>query len=129
LRQSEIYSSSVLELILKIFNVNTDLDVFRMLEIKKLYFDILLFLLINLNHVLPVLKAFKELCQSNTLDFALIRYFIGNLVEVIDKPYSKEFIELIREILSFSRVKDGLKNMEGINDFVSNLEEENFMVE
>jgi hypothetical protein len=100
-----------------------------MLEIKKLYFDILLFLLINLNHVLPVLKSFKELCQSNTLDFALIRYFIGNMIEVIDKPYSKEFIELMREILSFSRVKDGLKNMEGINDFVSNLEEENFMVE
>jgi negative elongation factor C/D len=109
--------------------VNTDLDVFRMLEIKKLYFDILLFLLINLNHVLPVLKAFKELCQSNALDFALIRYFIGNIIEVIDPPYSNEFIELMKEILSISRVKDGLKNMEGVNEFLLQFEEENFMIE
>eukprot|EP01080_Neovahlkampfia_damariscottae_P009737 gene9737-2064_t len=101
---NEIQCSSILELLSKLFTVHTDLDVFKIIEIKKLYLDVFVYLLFELNFVLPVLKSFKELCLSQSLDFELIRHFFGKIFNMIEKPYSNEFTDLLKEILSFSRI-------------------------
>lgn len=101
------HHSLIIELLSNLFKSSQFMDSLDVIEAKKLYLDVMIFL-IQIGHVLPTLNLFESLISSS--EYGLIKHFLDQVFHMIESPFSIEFKQSMLKILSHQRVKDALKN-------------------
>ncbi|KAL6062165.1 putative Endonuclease III [Balamuthia mandrillaris] len=88
---------TVLDVLVDCFEVDYDLDAPTSMDIRKSLMDNMIYLM-KCGHVLPVLKRVETWAPK--IDQALTRYFILQLAEMIEPPYSRDFVNGFFNVLS-----------------------------
>lgn len=112
----------VLDLLTELFESSHDeLDVLVQLEVKKMLLDRMLHLMTR-NCVVPVLNYIKNCWQKQDTDVSLIRYFVTELMDIIQAPYTVEFMRLLLPIAENNEITGNIKNEKEknqIQDFIA----------
>ncbi|KJE88423.1 TH1-like protein, partial [Capsaspora owczarzaki ATCC 30864] len=106
--QHSLHRPKVFALLQQLFAAEFDLDALVELSLKKAIFDRCIFLL-SLDYVIPIVKFARECLVSDRVDLSLIRHFSSEVVEIVDAPYSKQFLDEFLPIVVDQRVVDGFK--------------------
>ncbi|KAJ5072302.1 negative elongation factor d [Anaeramoeba ignava] len=89
----------VFEILRQLLFLSIDVDISDSFKIKKLVVDSMIELM-KAGYVIPIIKFF----ESSSLDRALLRYFVNQLLEIIEPPFSNVFFEefsvFLRKIIS-----------------------------
>ncbi|KAL9648739.1 hypothetical protein ABK040_003676 [Willaertia magna] len=101
-------SFSVLNVLKKCFNAKNDLDPLQAIEVKRIFLDVLIYL-IQLGYVLPTLQTVHDLIIDR-MDMSLIRHIINTIIELIEPPFSNDFVSKIVEILCIEHTRDALSS-------------------
>lgn len=100
------HHSLIFDLLSLLFKSSHYLDSLDVIEMKKLYLDVMIFM-IQIGYVLPCLNLFESLIPS--LEYGLLKHFLDQIFGMVESPFSDEFRQSMLKILSHQRVKDALK--------------------
>ncbi|UYV67725.1 NELFCD [Cordylochernes scorpioides] len=110
-----ILHKKVLELLIRLFeSPQEELDVLVQLELKKMLLDRMVHLLSH-GCTVPVVNYIKSCWQRQDTDISLIRYFVTEVLDMIDPPYTPEFIQLFLPLVESTEITGGMKP-DGDND-------------
>jgi negative elongation factor C/D len=87
----------ILNLLTDCFSIDYELDALATVEFKKELLGIMLYLM-KCGFVMPVLDYIAQ-CTGH-IDQSLIRHFITQLVEMIQPPYSPEFVASVLRVIA-----------------------------
>lgn len=100
---------SILHLISECFDMRFELDATIVLQLKRMYLDGMIYLL-KLGYVMPTLDVISNLCT--TMDLSLVRFVMFKLFDVIQPPYSAEFVTRLLQMLQLGRCKQALRRLQ-----------------
>lgn len=86
-----------------------DLEAFTRLAVKRRLLDSLLHLLL-LGEALPILQCMRR-CAP-TVDLALLRYFVTELIAMAAPPYAVRFLRAVVDMFAHRRVEEALRAAE-----------------
>uniref|UniRef100_A0A6G1SG95 Negative elongation factor C/D n=1 Tax=Aceria tosichella TaxID=561515 RepID=A0A6G1SG95_9ACAR len=99
----------VLELLIQLMNIEPeDMEVLQQLQIKRVIIDRMVHL-VSRNYVIPIIKHMRRCWQKQDMDVSLIRYFVTEMLEIIEPPYSQEFVHLLLPMIEASEITGNLK--------------------
>ncbi|XP_058790616.1 negative elongation factor D isoform X1 [Phymastichus coffea] len=108
----------VLKLLIQLFESKQDeLEILVQLEMKKMLIDRMVNLL-SKGCVVPVVSYIKQCWQRGDTDISLIRYFVTEVLEAIEPPYSGEFVQLFLPMVENEEITGTMRG-DGDNDLVS----------
>lgn len=97
--QQPLHRGQIFTLLLNLFFLETELDPITAAEKKKNILDCIVYL-IECGYSLPVMNTVSQ-WAANGVDLSLIRYFSVKLLNMIEPPYSDEFLQpMVAIILS-----------------------------
>lgn len=100
----------VLELLISLMEIEPeDLEVLQQLQVKRVIIDRMVHL-VSRNFVIPVIKHMRKCWQKQDTDVSLIRYFVTEVLEIIEPPYSQEFIHILLPMIEASEITGNLKS-------------------
>lgn len=103
----------VFDLIVMIFESKQDeLEILVQLEVKKMLIDRLVNLMAR-GYVIPVLKYMRNCWSKGDTDVSLIRYFVTELLDLINPPYTAEFVELFLPMVENDEITGGNAQLTG----------------
>lgn len=112
---------TVLSLFVQLFESKQDeLEILVQLEMKKMLIERMVNLL-SRGCVVPVVKYIKQCWQRGDTDISLIRYFVTEVLEAIDPPYTTEFIQLFLPIVENEEITGNMRTGESdpVSAFIS----------
>lgn len=99
----------VLELLIELMEIEPeDMEVLQQLQIKRVIIDRMVHL-VSRNYVIPIIKHMRKCWQKQDIDVSLIRYFVTEMLEIIEPPYSQEFIQILSPMIEASEITGNLK--------------------
>lgn len=99
----------VLELLVQLMTIEPeDMEVLQQLQIKRVIIDRMVHL-VSRNYVIPIIKHMRRCWQKQDMDVSLIRYFVTEMLEIIEPPYSQEFVHLLLPMIEASEITGNLK--------------------
>lgn len=99
----------VLELLTQLMNIEPeDMEVLQQLQIKRVIIDRMVHL-VSRNYVIPIIKHMRRCWQKQDMDVSLIRYFVTEMLEIIEPPYSQEFVHLLLPMIEASEITGNLR--------------------
>jgi negative elongation factor C/D len=99
----------VLELLIQLMSIEPeDMEVLQQLQIKRVIIDRMVHL-VSRNYVVPIIKHMRRCWQKQDMDVSLIRYFVTEMLEIIEPPYSQEFVHLLLPMIEASEITGNLK--------------------
>lgn len=99
----------VLELLIQLIDIEPeDMEVLQQLQIKRVIIDRMVHL-VSRNYVIPIIKHMRRCWQKQDMDVSLIRYFITEMLEIIEPPYSQEFVHLLLPMIEASEITGNLR--------------------
>ena len=99
----------VLELLINLIDLEPeDIEVLQQLQVKRVILDRMVHL-VSRNYVIPVIKHMRKCWQRQDTDVSLIRYFVTEVLEIIEPPYSQEFIHILLPMIEASEITGSLK--------------------
>lgn len=111
------FHQEILTLLINLFEtVQSEMEL-EQLEIRKMLLDHIVFLLAE-GCVVPVLKYIKLCSQRQDTDIYLIRYFVTEVLTLVNQPYSSEFVEHFLPLVE-NEVITGAIRSDGDDDLVS----------
>lgn len=100
----------VLELLIDLMEIEPeDLEVLQQLQVKRVIIDRMVHL-VSRNYVIPIIKHMRKCWQKQDTDVSLIRYFVTEVLEIIEPPYSQEFIHILLPMIEASEITGNLKS-------------------
>jgi len=87
---------AVFQLLRDCFEIDYDLDALAAVELKKELLENMLYLM-RCGYIMPILEYVQN--WATTIDQALMRHFVTKLLEMIEGPYSEQFLHKMLEIL------------------------------
>ena len=100
----------VLELLIQLMVIEPeDMEVLQQLQIKRVIIDRMVHL-VSRNYVIPIIKHMRRCWQKQDMDVSLIRYFVTEMLEIIEPPYSQEFVHLLLPMIEASEITGNLKS-------------------
>lgn len=107
----------MLEIVKTCFAIKTELDPLQVVEIRRVYLDVLVYL-IQTGYVLPTLNTLYKIISEN-LDLALVRHIASKIASMTEPPFSPEFVAGFSKILC--QAKDAIKSTKDIRPFVEHV--------
>ena len=104
----ESLSSIVLAIVKKCFYAKNDLDPLQSIEIKRVFLDVIIYLM-QLGYVIPTLQTVHDLILER-MDMSLIRHIINSIIDMIEPPFSLDFISKFVEILCIDHARDAISS-------------------
>lgn len=89
-----------------------ELEILVQLEVKKMLIDRLVNLMAR-GYVIPVLKYMRNCWSKGDTDVSLIRYFVTELLDLINPPYTAEFVELFLPMVENDEITGGNAQLTG----------------
>lgn len=100
----------VLELLIDLMEIEPeDMEVLQQLQVKRVIIDRMVHL-VSRNYVIPIIKHMRKCWQKQDTDVSLIRYFVTEVLEIIEPPYSQEFIHILLPMIEASEITGNLKS-------------------
>lgn len=100
----------VLELLIELMEAEPeDMEVLQQLQVKRVILDRMVHL-VSLHYVVPVLNYIRKCWQKQDTDVSLIRYFVTEVLEIIEPPYTQEFIHMLLPLIEANEITGNLKN-------------------
>ncbi|KAF0973276.1 hypothetical protein FDP41_008483 [Naegleria fowleri] len=110
----EPLSVTVLNIVKKCYYANHgDLDPLQAIEIKKVFLDVIIYLM-QLGYVLPTLQTIHDLIVER-MDMSLVRHVINSILDMIEPPFSLDFIKKFVEILCIDHARDAISTKSSPN--------------
>ncbi|XP_058056673.1 negative elongation factor D-like [Anopheles bellator] len=81
-----------------------------MLQVKKMLIDRMVHLLAH-DYVVPVLKYINTCVLRADVDVSLIRYFVQEVLEIIEPPYSDEFVQLFLPLVENKQITGSMTHV------------------
>lgn len=99
----------VLELLIDLMGTEyEDMEVLQSLQVKRVIIDRMVHL-VSRNYVIPVIKYMRKCWQKQDTDVSLVRYFVTEILEIIEPPYSQEFIQILLPMIEANDITGNLK--------------------
>lgn len=99
----------VLELLIDLMEIEPeDMEVLQQLQVKRVIIDRMVHL-VSRNYVIPVVKHMRKCWQKQDTDVSLIRYFVTEVLEIIEPPYSQEFIHNLLPMIEANEITGNLR--------------------
>eukprot|EP01114_Cavostelium_apophysatum_P017848 TRINITY_DN5391_c0_g1_i1.p1 TRINITY_DN5391_c0_g1~~TRINITY_DN5391_c0_g1_i1.p1 ORF type:complete len:603 (+),score=146.86 TRINITY_DN5391_c0_g1_i1:116-1924(+) len=98
----------IMDLLSISFEMKTSLDALAALEMKRSLLDNIIFLM-QCGYVLPVMVTVERWAQKT--DQSLIRYFIVQVLDMIEPPYSHKFLSSLLRIIERPGTIEALKSL------------------
>lgn len=100
----------VLELLIDLMEIEPeDMEVLQQLQVKRVIIDRMVHL-VSRNYVIPIIKHMRKCWQKQDTDVSLVRYFVTEVLEIIEPPYSQEFIHILLPMIEASEITGNLKS-------------------
>lgn len=100
----------VLHLLIELMEIEyEDMEVLQQLQVKRVILDRMVHL-VSRNYVIPVIKHMRKCWQRQDTDVSLIRYFLTEALEIIEPPYSQEFVQTLLPMIEASEITGNLKS-------------------
>lgn len=100
----------ILELLIDLMQSEPeDMEVLQQLQVKRVIIDRMVHL-VSKNYVIPIIKYMRKCWLKQDTDVSLIRYFLTEILEIIEPPYSQEFISILLPMIEASEITGNLKN-------------------
>lgn len=100
----------VLELLIGLMELeHDDMEVLQQLQVKRVILDRMVHL-VSRNYVIPIIKHMRKCWQRQDIDVSLIRYFVTEVLEIIEPPYSQDFIQILSPMIEASEITGNLKS-------------------
>jgi len=100
----------VLELLIELMDIELeDMEVLQQLQIRRVIIDRMVHL-VSRNYVIPIIKHMRKCWQKQDLDVSLIRYFLTEMLEIIEPPYSQEFVSILLPMIEANEITGNLKS-------------------
>lgn len=100
----------VLELLIELMEIEPeDMEVLQQLQIKRVIIDRMVHL-VSKNYVIPIIKHMRKCWQKQDIDVSLIRYFVTEMLEIIEPPYSQEFVHILLPMIEASEITGNLRH-------------------
>jgi len=74
-------------------------------------------------HGVHVINAMNDLLNLNKADISLVRYFVVELLNLCQSPYSEDFMNAFEPLVSNSDIQNGVnmgRDMEAMREFLGN---------
>eukprot|EP00731_Ephydatia_muelleri_P026696 Em0018g796a len=94
------------------------LEVNVQLELKKSLVDHLV-QLFSCGHVLPVVDYIDKCFKMETLDHSLVRHFVSEVLNIIEPPYSRDFVSVFLPLVQDQNIGGTLQTTADSSDLVS----------
>jgi len=120
--------TAIFELLVQCFEMDTREalpDTISQIQLKKTFLTNIIFL-IQCGYVLPCLTQIKT--WSATSDKSLIRFFLSQLLDMIEPPYSTEFLTIILQIMKQCITAESLKNSPVAVGFLNHISETDYKI-
>lgn len=99
----------VLELLIGLMEIEPeDMEVLQQLHVKRVIIDRMVHL-VSRNYVIPIIKHMRKCWQKQDTDVSLIRYFVTEVLEIIEPPYTQEFIQSLLPMVEASEIIGNMK--------------------
>lgn len=99
----------VLELLIELMDIEPDdMEVLQRIQIKRVILDRMVHL-VSRNYVIPIIKHMRKCWQKQDLDVSLIRYFVTEMLEIIEPPYGAEFVSILLPMIEANEITGNLK--------------------
>lgn len=99
----------VLELLIELMEIESeDMEVLQQLQVKRVIIDRMVHL-VSRNYVIPIIKHMRKCWQKQDTDVSLIRYFVTEILEIVEPPYSQEFIHILSPMIEANEITGNLK--------------------
>ncbi|EFA75412.1 TH1 family protein [Heterostelium album PN500] len=110
-----LHRQVILRILVNFFELETDLDALAALEMRKTIIDNIVFIFCC-GYVIPVLNVIRDWAPK--IDPSLVRYFINQVIEMIEPPYSKSFIKSMTNIIEIvnPHLSDNKENVQTFLD-------------
>lgn len=103
----------VLELLVSLMEFEwDDMEVLQQLQVKRVIIDRMIHL-VSRGYVIPVIRHMRSKWEKQDYDVSLIRYFVTEILEIIEPPYSPEFTNALLPLIEASEVTGNLKTENG----------------
>ncbi|KAF6020116.1 NELFCD [Bugula neritina] len=104
------------QLLVKLFeSSHEEVDVLVQLDLKKMLLDRMVHL-VSKGYVLPVCSYVKSCFENQGCDISLIRYFLTEVLDIIEPPYSKEFAKIMYPLINNEDITASLRTDDGADD-------------
>lgn len=114
-----ILHQKVLDLLVTLFESPAeDLDVLVYMEVKKMLIDRMVHLL-SKGFVIPVISYMKSCWSRQDTDVSLIRYFVTEVLDVINPPFTPEFVALFLPLVKNKEVTGAESDSDLVLQFVN----------
>lgn len=100
----------ILELLIDLMGTEyEDMEVLQSLQVKRVIIDRMVHL-VSRNYVIPIIKYMRKCWQKQDTDVSLVRYFVTEILEIIEPPYSQEFIQILLPMIEANDITGNLKS-------------------
>ncbi|KYR01553.1 TH1 family protein [Tieghemostelium lacteum] len=111
-----LHRSVILTTLVEHFEFDMGLDSLQTLEIRKTILDNIVFIF-ACGFVIPVLDVIKE--WASKIDPSLTRYFINQVLDIVEPPYSTEFMSKMTSIIEMiNPISSNNENKELVSNFI-----------
>jgi negative elongation factor C/D len=98
---------TVLDILVKSFEMEPELDALAALDLKRNLLDNIIFIM-SCGYVLPVMDTIEH--WTPKIDQSLIRYFVVKVLEMVEPPFSYAFVQSLLRIVGSSGTTEALKS-------------------
>uniref|UniRef100_A0A182T297 TH1 protein n=1 Tax=Anopheles maculatus TaxID=74869 RepID=A0A182T297_9DIPT len=120
-RQHMSLHEQILQLLVRLLESKQDqLEVLERLNVKKMLLDRMVHLLAY-GGAIPVVRYVSECYARGAMDISLIRYFVKEVLDIIQPPYSLEFVQLFLpmvENVEISGTIDAQDDCDQVSEFI-----------
>lgn len=92
------------------------------LDYKRCVVDMLIHLFCE-GHGVHVINAMNDLLSLNKADISLVRYFVVELLNLCQAPYTEDFMNAFEPLVSNCDIQNGVnqgRDMEAMREFLGN---------